>query len=186
MVAPRIDVRGAAMSTTARLNDLDIEAIKTLVAAVRSDPEKAQTIWRADIHWEGGFRTTASVREFSGLISDEPSALAGSDLAPNPVEQLAAALGHCLAVGYVAALTAHDIEIRSLDVAVSGEIDLRPFLGVEPGHAGYRHLTAEARIDADADPDTLRAIHEQVVATSPVVTTLTQPVPVDVELVLAG
>jgi uncharacterized OsmC-like protein len=117
-------------------------------------------------------------------VSDEPPALAGSDLAPNPVEQVAAALGHCLAVGYVAALTAREIEIRSLDVEVTGEIDLRPFLGVESGHAGYRHLTATARIDADADPDTLRAIHEQVVATSPVGTTLTQPVPVDVELVL--
>jgi len=174
------------MSTTARLNDLDIEAIKELVAAVRRDPDKAQTTWRADVRWEGGFRTSASVRDFSGLASDEPAALAGSDLAPNPVEQVAAALGHCLAVGYVAALTAHDIEIRSLEVAVTGEIDLRPFLGVEDGHAGYRHLTAEARIDADTDPETLRAIHEHVVATSPVGTTLTQPVPVDVELVLPG
>jgi uncharacterized OsmC-like protein len=174
------------MSTTARLNDLDLDAVKALVAAIHDDPEKARTTWRADVHWEGGFRSSASVREFSGLVSDEPPALAGSDLAPNPVEQVAAALGHCLAVGYVATLTAHDIEIRSLDVSVTGEIDLRPFLGVEAGHAGYRHLTAEARIDADADPATLRAIHEQVVATSPVGTTLTQPVPVEVELVVAG
>ena len=33
-------------------------------------------------------RTSASVRDFSGLASDEPAALAGSDLAPNPVEQV--------------------------------------------------------------------------------------------------
>jgi uncharacterized OsmC-like protein len=174
------------MATTARLNDLDIEAVKALVAAVRNDPAKAQTTWRADVHWQGGFRSTADVRDFTGLASDEPPALAGTDQAPNPVEQVAAALGHCLAVGYVAALTAHDIEIRSLDVAVTGEIDLRPFLGVEQGHAGFSRLTAEARIDADTDDDTLRAIHEHVIATSPVGTTLSQPVPVDVELVLPG
>ena len=172
------------MSTAARLNDLDIDAIKALVAAVRDDPAKGATTWRADVHWEGGFRSSARVREFSDLPSDEPPALAGTNLAPNPVEQVAAALGHCLAVGYVAALTAQDIEIRSLDVAVTGEIDLRPFLGIESGHAGYTRLTAEARIDADADDETLKAIHDRVVATSPVGTTLSSPVPVAVELVL--
>jgi uncharacterized OsmC-like protein len=172
------------MATTARLNDLDIEAIKALVAAVRNDPAKAQTTWHADVRWESGFRTTAAVRDFTGLVSDEPQALAGTDQAPNPVEQVAAALGHCLAVGYVAALTAHDIEIHSLDVAVTGELDLRPFLGVEPGHAGFTRLTAEARIDADTDAETLRALHEHVVSTSPVGTTLTQPVAVEVELVV--
>src|SRR5262245_21924068 len=136
-----IELKGrSAMSTTARLNDLDIDAVKALVAAVRNDPDKGQTTWRADVRWEGGFRSSASVREFTDLPSDEPPALAGTDRAPNPVEQVAAALGHCLAVGYVAALTAHDIEIRSLDVAVAGEIDLRPFLGIEQGHAGFSRL----------------------------------------------
>jgi uncharacterized OsmC-like protein len=178
--------KGRAMATTARLNDLDIEAIKELVAAVRDDPAKAQTTWRANVRWESGFRTAAAVRDFTGLVSDEPAALGGTDQAPNPVEQVAAALGHCLAVGYVAALTAHDIEIRRLEVDVTGELDLRPFLGIEEGHAGFTRLTAEARIDADTDDETLRRLHEHVVATSPVGTTLSRPVAVDVELVPAG
>jgi uncharacterized OsmC-like protein len=45
-------------------------------------------------------RSTTST--FDPLHSDEPAGLGGADTAPNPVEQLLAALGNCLAVGYAA------------------------------------------------------------------------------------
>jgi uncharacterized OsmC-like protein len=171
------------VSTTAHLNDLDLDAVVALVEAVRDDPAKAATTWRADVRWQGGFRSEATVREHAPFASDEPAGLGGTDGAANPVEQVAAALGNCLAVGYVAALTARGIAISSLELGVTGELDLRPFLGLAPGHAGFSRLEVEARIDADTDAETLRAIHEQVIATSPVGHTLAHPVPVDVRLV---
>lgn len=174
------------MSQTAQLNDLDFDAVGALVAGIRDDPAKAETVWSADVRWEGGFRSSATVREFAPARSDEPAGLGGSDTAPNPVEQVAAALGNCLAVGYVAALTARGIAVRDLAITVRGHLDLRPFLGLAPGHAGFSRLDAEVRIDADADAATLREIHEQVVATSPVGHTLAHPVAVDVQLAGAG
>ena len=76
-----------------------------LVGPVDADPDKGQTVWRADLHWARGFRSQASVRDFAPIESDEPGSLGGTDSAPNPVEQVAAALGNCLAVGYVATPT---------------------------------------------------------------------------------
>jgi uncharacterized OsmC-like protein len=170
------------MSQAVNLNDVDLEAVVALVGAVGEDAEKGQTVWRADVHWEGGFRSSALVREFPPVASDEPEGLGGTDSAPNPVEQVAAALGNCLAVGYAAALTARGIAIRSLDIAVSGQLDLRPFLGLAPGHAGYSKIDVDVRIDADADAATLEEVHRQVVSTSPVGHSLTNPVELEVRL----
>jgi uncharacterized OsmC-like protein len=171
------------MATAARLNDLDFSTVASLVDAINEDPQNAATVWQADVRWRGGFRSEASIRGFEPVPSDEPEGLAGSNTAPNPVEQVAAALGNCLAVGYVAQLTARGIAVNALEIGVSGELDLRPFLGLAPGHAGYSRLDVSVRIDADTDAETLQLVHEQVVATSPVGHTLANPVPVDVQLV---
>jgi uncharacterized OsmC-like protein len=170
------------MSQTTNLNGVDLDAVVALVGAVDEDAENGQTVWQADVHWEQGFRSSATVREFAPVPSDEPSGLGGTDSAPNPVEQVAAALGNCLAVGYVAALTGRGITIRELDIAVKGQLDLRPFLGLAPGHAGYSKIDVDVRIDSDADEATLQEVHRQVVATSPVGHSLANPVAVDVRL----
>lgn len=170
------------MSQTANLNQVDLDAVVALVGACGDDADNAQTVWKADVHWERGFRSLASVREFSPIASDEPAGLGGTDTAPNPVEQVAAALGNCLAVGYVAALTGRGITIHEVDIAVSGQLDLRPFLGLAGGHAGYSKIDVDVRIDADADASTLEEVHRQVVATSPVGHSLSNPVEVDVRL----
>lgn len=169
------------MSHAVKLNEVDLDAVVALVGAIGEDSDKANTVWQADVRWERGFRSKAAVREFE-IESDEPAGLGGADSAPNPVEQVAAALGHCLVVGYVAALTGRGIAIRELDIAVAGQLDLRPFLGVAAGHAGYSKLDVAVRIDADVDAATLRQVHEQVVATSPVGNTLSNPVEVAVRL----
>ena len=169
------------MPQQTNLNDVDFDAVAELVAAVAEDGEKGDTVWAADVHWERGFRTSAAVREFT-IESDEPMGLGGTDSAPNPVEQVAAALGNCLAVGYVAAFTKRGIAIRELDIAVSGRLDLRPFLGLAPGHAGYSKIEVDVRIDSDADAATLAEVHRDVVATSPVGHSLTNPVELDIRL----
>jgi uncharacterized OsmC-like protein len=169
-------------NTTARLNDVDIEAVGRLTQAIEADPDRAATTWKATVEWEGGFRSRAKVREFDPIPSDEPAGLGGTDTAPNPVEQLLAALGNCLAVGYAANLTAAGIEIRDLRIDLEGDLDLHTFLGLAPGNAGYSQIRATVHLDADAEPEKLAAIHEKVVSTSPVGHTLSRPVPLRVDL----
>ncbi len=102
------------MTITTRLNDVDLATVAGLVGNIRTEPEHAKTTWQASVSWQGAFRSEARVREFDPIQSDEPEALGGTDTAPNPVEQVLAALGHCLAVGYAANASAEGIGIKEI------------------------------------------------------------------------
>lgn len=174
------------MSTTAPptlINDVDVQAVNGLVDAVTRDATAAATTWRADVSWKGGFRSESTIRDFAPIPSDEPAGLGGSDRAPNPVEQLLAALGNCLVVGYAANATALGIEIADLSIALEGDLDLHTFLGLNPdGNAGFKSVRVSVSVESDAAPDQIEQLHEQVVNTSPVGHTLKRRVPVKIEL----
>lgn len=170
------------LTTTTLLNDVDLDAVSALAQAVTADEAAGATTWRADVTWRGAFRSSARIRGFAELPSDEPAALGGTDSAPNPVEQLLAALGHCLTVGYAANASARGIELTELRVRVSGDLDLHAFLGLRPGHAGFSGITASVHLASDAPAAQLQALHEAVVATSPVGHTLQAAIPTSITL----
>lgn len=170
------------MTTTFKPNDVDFGSVADLVASIQSDPEKAQTRWAAEVVWKRGFRTEARSRDFSGVAYDEPPALGGSNTAPNPVEQILGAYGSCLAIGYAANACAQGIEINNLRIELEGDLDLHTFLGLAEGHAGFSAIRAKVHLEADAEPEQIEALHEKVVATSPVGHTISRPVPVAVDL----
>ncbi len=167
---------------TASLNDVDIEAVAGLAGKIQQEPEVAATTWNATVNWKGGFRSEARIRDFAPTTSDEPGALGGTDTGPNPVEQVLAALGNCLAVGYASNATAAGIELRDLSIELDGDLDLHTFLGLSQGNAGYENISVKVKIDSDASPEEIQALHEKVVGTSPVGHTLTRAVPVSIDL----
>jgi uncharacterized OsmC-like protein len=165
------------------LNQVDLEAVGGLVQAIRERPQAAETTWAAEVRWSGAFRSEARVRDFEPIVSDEPTALGGTNTAPNPVEQLLGALGNCLAVGYAANASVAGIEIRDLRIHVDGDVDLHPFLGLTEGHAGFSAIRVSVQLDTDADEAAVAALHRKVAATSPVGHTLQSAVPVQIDLV---
>lgn len=169
-------------TVTSRLNDVDIDAVKGLVQAVEADPTKGETTWAAHVAWKGSFASEARVRNFAATKSDEPAALGGADTAANPVEQLLSALGNCLAVGYAANATVVGIELKDLRVDLKGDLDLKVFLGIAEGHAGFSSVSAKVTIDSDATPDQLEQLHAKVLASSPVGHTIGHAVPVEISL----
>jgi len=168
--------------TTTTLNNVNIGAVGLLVEAIEAEPTEADTTWRATVTWDGGFHTTTTIRDFPPIATDEPAGLGGTDTAPNPVEQIIGALGACLAIGYAANATAAGIEIDDLRIDIKGELNLRTFLGLESGNAGYETLQATVHIDSDADDAVIAELHDKVVATSPVGHTLSRAVPLTIEL----
>lgn len=171
------------MSTTEKLNNVDIQAVAGLAGKIQESPDVADTVWKATVRWDGGFRSSATVRDFAPVASDEPVSLGGSDTAPNPVEQLLGALGNCLSVGYAANATAAGIKIRDLTIDLEGSLNLRTFLGLDAtGNAGYEGIRVNVHLDTDATPEQVAALHQTVVGTSPVGHTLQRPVPVQINL----
>jgi uncharacterized OsmC-like protein len=160
-------------TATTSLNDVNLEAVGALASAIVDDAAKGATNWSASV---------ATVREFAPIQSDEPRGLGGSDAAPNPVEQLLAALGNCLAVGYAANASARGIELRNLRIDLDGDLDLHSFLGLSDGNAGFETIRASVHIDSDASPEVLAELHAKVTASSPVGHTLERQVPVTIDL----
>jgi organic hydroperoxide reductase OsmC/OhrA len=73
--------------------------------------------------------------------------------------------------------------LRSLEIEVKGNLDMRVFLGLTEGHAGYGNIEVTTSVDCDADEQTLRALHDAVVKTSPVGHAVAHPVEVQSHLV---
>lgn len=167
---------------TAPVNELDLSPVAALVDKISGDPAAADLSFAARTRWTGGLASVTDVREHGPIEVDEPRSLAGADGAPNPVEYLLAALGSCLTVGYVAGATMRGIELRSLELEIDGTIDLRVFLGLTGGYAGYKRISVKTTIESDGDADAIEALHAHVVSTSPVGHTLTKPVDVEYEL----
>ena len=170
-------------TVTTTLNDVDIASVASLAAKIQEEPDVAATKWAAEVKWNGGFRSEASVRDFAAAKSDEPGQLGGTNTGPNPVEQVLGALGNCLAVGYAANATAAGITINDLTINVEGDLDLHTFLGLKEGNAGFSGISVKVNLDSDASPEALQALHEKVTGTSPVGHTLGRAVPLNVELV---
>lgn len=168
------------VETNVRLNGVDLDAVGSLVGAVQADPNTAQTTWTAQVNWKGGFQSESRVRNFAPVASDEPSAIGGTDTAPNPVEQLLAALGNCLAVGYAANASVAGIAIKSLSIDLKGDLNLKTFLGLEAGHAGFDSITAKVNLISDAPREDIEALHAKVRASSPVGHTLGIAIPVSI------
>lgn len=172
----------ATERTTTQLNDVNLEAIGGLIQRIQQTPQTAKTVWRSEVRWNGAFRSEARSRDLCSSPSDEPTVLGGSNTAPNPVEQLLAALGNCLAVGYAANASAAGIQIQSLRIELEGDIDLHAFLGLGGDNAGYEAIRARVDLKSDASPEQLQQIHQKVLATSPVGHTLSRAVPLRIEL----
>ncbi|MGA7272532.1 MAG: OsmC family protein [Acidimicrobiia bacterium] len=168
------------MTITYTLNGVDAGAVAALTDTIAGDPEQGRTVWKTEVAWNGAFRSEARVRDFAPVPSDEPILLGGSDTASNPVEQLLGALGNCLAVGVAANATARNVRIDRLRICLEGDLDLRVFLGLAGGHAGFDAIRARVDIETDADPAVVEELLERVAATSPVGHTLSNQVPVTV------
>ncbi|HEY6629239.1 MAG TPA: OsmC family protein [Acidimicrobiia bacterium] len=168
--------------TTAYLNEVDLPTVGALVQSIQDDPNNAQTTWKSEVTWDGAFRTSARSRDFDPIAFDEPPGLGGTNTAPNPVEQLLGALGSCLVIGYAANASVAGIELKDLRIELEGDLDLKTFLGLGDGNAGFSTIGATVHIEAEADDAAIEALHRRVVSTSPVGHCLSRSIPLNVSL----
>jgi len=181
--------------TRTLINGIDVEALRASIDAIRENPAAGQSRWAIRSEWVGGTRTDHHVenneiggqptnRRFTMRV-DEPLELCGSNEYPNPQEYLLSALNGCMMVGYAAVAALMGIELDRLEVEVSGDIDLRGFLGIEEEAAcGYESLRQTVRISADVPNEQLEQLHAAVLRTSPNYFNVTRAIPTRSELVI--
>ncbi len=166
------------------------EDLKTLIAEAQAgfakDPATAKASFQSSTALQEGFRSRASLRQHS-LTIDEPAALGGTDSGPNPVELILAALGSCQEITYRAFATALGIPLDSVRVELTGDIDLRGFFAVDPAvRPGYEAIRGQVHLESPAAPERLEQLRQAVNGHCPVLDILANPVPIALELVVAG
>ncbi len=90
-----------------------------------------------------------------------------------------------MTVGHVAQCAVRGITLERLEIETHGEIDLRGFLGVDPGvPAGYENLSYVVRIKGSGTKEEFVEVHEAVMATSPNFYNVSRPVALKPALVV--
>jgi uncharacterized OsmC-like protein len=184
------------MSTVTIRNGIDVDQLIGTVEAIKEDPGLAAFVFRARSTWQGGTHNVGEIAGFTHaggedrsraapfvLQGDEPPVLLGANRGPNAVELVLQALAFCYAVGYAANAAARGVELARLEFEVEGDLDVRPFLGLEGTRPGFTAIRARARVSSpNASADQLEELCRYVRDTSPVRDCLANPIPVDTVL----
>jgi uncharacterized OsmC-like protein len=154
-----------------QLNGLHPQKIEEIMCSMK-DPEVLKGVsgpWKSRIVWQDGFRVKAYMRNHA-VEMDEPGALDATDKAASAHEQLLAAIGSCLTVGFVLNATRRGIKIHDLEIALEAYFDnILKWAGQsDTGNPGYRGISAKLFVKADADEATLREIWKLAYEGSPV------------------
>jgi len=102
-------------------------------------------------------------------IVDQPEALGGTDSGPTPLDYVFVALGGCLVTVAKIVAGQQKIDLRGVDVEVSGDLNLDVLRGQEKNErAGFTSITATVKIDADLTKEEKEAFMEEVDKRCPV------------------
>ena len=178
--------------TATIINGVDTEAVMSLAGAIQNDAEYGKFQFRASNQWINGVHTRSSVKDcFLGgkeytereqaLITDNDQTyfLAGSNIAPNPVEHLLSALDACLNVTLVYHASVQGINLESVETHAEGDMDARGFFGISNDVCkGYEKIRVNMKVKSDADEETLT----QLAMYSPVYEMISKAVDVDFSL----
>ncbi|MDH4101440.1 MAG: OsmC family protein [Nitrospirota bacterium] len=145
-----------------KVNGVDLALIQNTVNAIDETPDLARFTFRLHNKWKKGGHNRSKVKGFYGagqenyhlqdfeLESDEPTALAGEDLAANPVEHLLNALAACVTTSLVYHAAVRGIVIDELESDLEGDLDLRGFLGLSNEvRSGYENIRIKYKVKTD-------------------------------------
>jgi uncharacterized OsmC-like protein len=161
-------------------------SLKDIIVATQADlqanPDHARATFSVASHQVEGLRSDAKIRQFTVTV-DEPPTLGGTDLAPNPVEFVLAALATCQEITYRAYATALGVPLDGVSVKLDGVLDLRGFFAVKDGvRPGFEEVRGTVELKSSASAAELAKLKEIVDAHCPVLDILSAPVPVTLEL----
>jgi uncharacterized OsmC-like protein len=181
-----------ATQTTKVMNGLDTAQMEETIGALKADHTLARFEFRNENTWVTGGENRSTIKGFYGagqedtsrsapfeFTNGEPPVLLGHNEGANPVEFLLHGLAGCVTTTTVLHATARGITINRISTRLVGDIDLYGLLGLDESvPAGYRQITIEMDIDADASDEEIDDLLQFARGHSPVCNTICRPVSV--------
>ena len=151
---------------------------------LRDRPSKAKYTGTTMVRLEDGLRCEVEQKGWR-IIADQPTALGGDNLGPDPGFLGRAALGVCAAQGYAIWLARHGVPHRAIEVRVEGDSDSRGFLGVDDVTLGYQAIRLLVNIESDADEKAVTEALDAADQHSPWLDNFVRPLKVTREVTIA-
>jgi uncharacterized OsmC-like protein len=130
-------------------------------------------------------RSTTEARSFK-IFMDEPPELGGQDGAPSPLELILAAHGGCLSYMTFYIGKELGIDVKGTEVEVTGSLNPAKFAGKNRSvRAGYQAINVTIKVHADASPEELQRLKEEVETRCPVSDNLANATPVNITVAAA-
>lgn len=157
-----------------------IKAVQALAKDIKGDPENAEVTFKAESKLEQGLQSKINIRDFH-FISDEPESLGGTNLGASPVEYVLGALAACQEIVIKAHALALGIDVKSVSVQVTGDLDLQGFLNLSDDiRPGFKNVKLSTKIETDEeDQEKLKELKEISFKNCPVLDIIKSPVPVE-------
>ncbi len=146
---------------------------------------------------KGQYKTTTHIRVQDGttcevqhkhwtFLADVGENQGGNDAGPGPSVLERAALGSCLAIGYVTWAAFLEVPVDDVQVDVEADVDARGTFGIDDVSPGYRAVRYRVCIDSPASEDAVQDVIEKADAHSPVLHNLRNPVPIEREVIFTN
>jgi uncharacterized OsmC-like protein len=185
----------AAQASDSTRNGVDTTTLFATLDAVKQAPEAARFQFRAHNQWVSGTHNRTTIADYFGVgeershertfvfDADHPAVLVGRDHGPTPTEFVLHALAACLTAGLANIAAARGVTLTEVRSTVTGDIDLNGIFGLNPEvRNGYQQITVRFTVKGDAPAETLRELVEQSRARSAVYDSVTNGVPVAIEV----
>lgn len=116
-------------------------------------------------------------------IVDQPETMGGTDSGPSPLDYVFVALGGCLVTVAKIVAGQQKIDLRGLEVEISGDLNLDVLRGQDKNdRAGFTSITAKVKVDADISKEEKEAFLEKIDKRCPVSDNIINLTPVTVSL----
>jgi uncharacterized OsmC-like protein len=182
-----------------RINDVNLDEIKKVDAAVRENPGLGKCGFYAKSRWQRGTKTEVAVGRITAgagtvdlapptrrltIMVDEPPFLGGVDDGPNPVEVLLSALAGCVTAGIATNGAMFGVPIDAMEIELEADVDARGMLGHDKSvRNGVTDIRYTVTIESPASEEQVRRCKETIDRKSPVRDTLANPVNITSKLV---
>ena len=179
-------------------NGVDTGTMFATLDAIKAQPEIAQFRFRARNRWLGGSHNRSTIKDFYAacdedssrteaftLDAGEPAILLGADEGPNPAEYLLHALAACVTTSLVYSAAARGVRLTSVESFLEGDLDVQAALGTNTTdyRNGFERIRMTITIAGDAPAEKLRQVVQRGTDRSVVFDSITNGVPVAVDVI---
>jgi uncharacterized OsmC-like protein len=177
------------------MNGVNVDRLTATIGAITNQPELGMFEFRAKSKWINGGHYTSTISDFYGagkedahktaftLHGDEPDVLLGDDNGPNPVEFVLHGLAGCLSTTFVYYAAAQGVKIDSIDYTLEGDLDVQGLLGISKDvRPGFQNIRVTFHVRSEAPAEKLQELVKLAQMRSPVFNTISEPVPINVNL----